>query len=61
LRPLPRAFQGAERAWYCGIALEAESVIPIVDPETLAREALSRKSAASELVVQSRSREVAFS
>jgi len=39
LLPLPKAFQGAERGWYCGITLAGESVIPIVNPETFAREA----------------------
>ena len=41
LRPLPGAFQGAERAWYCGIGLIGESVFPVVNPDSLEREACS--------------------
>jgi hypothetical protein len=41
LHPLPRAFQGAERSWYSGITLAGELVIPLLNPETLAREAIS--------------------
>lgn len=39
IHPLPLAFQGAERAWYGGLALAGETVIPVVDAETLVREA----------------------
>lgn len=46
LRLLPRAFQGAERAWYCGLALAGEMVFPIVNPATLEREAQSAGRAA---------------
>jgi chemotaxis signal transduction protein len=37
LRPLPLAFQGDERSWYCGLVLVADSVCPVMNPETLAR------------------------
>ncbi len=39
LVPLPRAFQGAEREWYCGLALTDGCVVPLVNPKTLEREA----------------------
>ncbi len=47
LRPLPQAFQGAERRWYCGLALAGETVIPVVNPETLELEA--QEAAAAKL------------
>jgi chemotaxis signal transduction protein len=37
LRPLPQAFHGDERSWYCGLVLVGDSVCPVVNPETLAR------------------------
>jgi hypothetical protein len=37
--PLPRAFQGAEREWYSGLVLADGMVVPLVNPETLEREA----------------------
>lgn len=39
LRPLPRAFQGAERAWYSGLVLADGTVVPLLNPETMEREA----------------------
>jgi hypothetical protein len=39
LRPLPQAFQGAERSWYSGLVLVGETVCPMMNPETLKREA----------------------
>jgi len=39
LRLLPQAFQGAERRWYCGLAMAGETVIPVVNPATLELEA----------------------
>jgi hypothetical protein len=38
-RPLPLAFQGAERSWYSGLVMVGETVCPLMNPETLAREA----------------------
>jgi hypothetical protein len=46
--PLPQAFQGVERTWYCGIAFDGESVIPLVNPQALVRETISARSSASE-------------
>jgi hypothetical protein len=45
LRPLPQAFQGAERRWYCGLAIAGETVIPVVKPETLELEAKAAQAA----------------
>jgi hypothetical protein len=42
LYPLPRAFQGAERSWYIGITLAGDLIIPLLNPETLASEAISQ-------------------
>lgn len=42
LHPLPRAFQGAERSWYSGITLAGDLIIPLLNPETLASEAISQ-------------------
>jgi hypothetical protein len=39
--PLPKAFQGPERQWYCGLALDSEFIVPVADPATLTREAQS--------------------
>jgi hypothetical protein len=39
LRPLPLAFQGAERSWYCGLVLVGEDVCPVMNPEALLRAA----------------------
>ena len=33
--PLPRAFQGEERNWYIGLAIVDETVVPVVNPESL--------------------------
>ena len=30
--PLPRAFEGEERFWYKGIALQEDTVVPVVNP-----------------------------
>jgi chemotaxis signal transduction protein len=35
VRPLPRAFQGAERAWYSGFAMAGDAVVPLLNPEVL--------------------------
>jgi len=35
VRPLPRAFQGAERVWYCGFAMAGDAVVPLLNPEAL--------------------------
>ena len=40
----PRAFQGAERQWYLGYILEGEIVFPILNSQTLEREALAALS-----------------
>ncbi len=32
---LPRAFQGAERTWYRGLAIVGTRVVPVISPETL--------------------------
>jgi chemotaxis signal transduction protein len=32
---LPRAFQGAERSWYRGLAIVGRQVVPVINPETL--------------------------
>ena len=50
LRPLPQAFQGAERRWYCGLAMAGETAIPVVNPETLELEA--QVAAATELMAE---------
>jgi chemotaxis signal transduction protein len=42
LHPLPQAFQGEERSWYGGITLVGEAIVPLLNPETLAHEALSQ-------------------
>ncbi|HXE90288.1 MAG TPA: chemotaxis protein CheW [Terriglobales bacterium] len=34
VRALPRAFRGDERRWYRGLALIAEQVVPVVNPES---------------------------
>ena len=39
-RPLPQAFQGDERAWYLGLVHADGNVVPLVNPETLEREAI---------------------
>jgi chemotaxis signal transduction protein len=39
LCPLPRAFKGAEREWYCGFAFDAEEIFPVLNPEALRRHA----------------------
>jgi hypothetical protein len=44
VRPLPRAFQGAERQWYLGYILDGEIVFPMLNPQTLEREALAALS-----------------
>lgn len=36
--PLPLAFQGAEREWYCGLILDGEIIFPMLNPEMLGRE-----------------------
>jgi hypothetical protein len=36
--PLPRAFQGAESEWYCGLIRDGEIVFPMLKPEMLALE-----------------------
>jgi hypothetical protein len=41
-RPLPQAFQGAERSWYLGLVQADGVLIPIVNTETLKQEALQR-------------------
>ena len=38
--PLPKAFKGAEREWYFGFVLDGEMIVPVMNPETLEREAL---------------------
>lgn len=43
LERLPRAFQGAERDWYSGLALSDGMVIPVLKPETLKQEANRRE------------------
>ena len=35
LHPLPRAFQGEERAWYRGLAVIGEDIVPVLDPAVL--------------------------
>ncbi|MGH8277166.1 MAG: chemotaxis protein CheW [Steroidobacteraceae bacterium] len=35
LHPLPRAFQGEERAWYRGLALLGDEVVPLLNPAAL--------------------------
>lgn len=45
LRPLPQAFQGAERRWYSGLAMAGETVIPVVNPATLELEAQQLETA----------------
>jgi len=45
LRPLPQAFQGAERRWYCGLAMAGETVIPVMNPATLELEAQQAEAA----------------
>jgi chemotaxis signal transduction protein len=35
LHPLPRAFQGEERAWYRGLALIGEDIVPVLEPAVL--------------------------
>jgi chemotaxis signal transduction protein len=43
---LPRAFQGAERRWYFGLALFEDGVVPMLNPEgLLTREDLERLDA----------------
>jgi len=42
LSPLPRAFQGAERAWYLGLALDGESIFPLLNPQEIERKAAER-------------------
>lgn len=32
---LPRAFQGAERSWYRGLAVVGTQAVPVINPETL--------------------------
>src|SRR5262245_29568250 len=39
VRPLPRAFQGAERDWYRGLAIVDDCVAPLVNPEAFDRQA----------------------
>lgn len=39
-RPLPQAFRGPERDWYLGLVSADESLIPLVNVETLEREAI---------------------
>lgn len=48
VRPLPRAFQGAERQWYLGYILEGEIVFPMLNPQTLEREALAAASVSAD-------------
>lgn len=36
--PLPLAFQGAEREWYCGLIQDGEIIFPMLNPEMLGRE-----------------------
>ena len=38
VRPLPRMFRGAERSWYCGLAVVAGEVIPVINPEAFLRQ-----------------------
>lgn len=33
--PLPHAFHGEERTWYLGLALLDDTVVPVVNPESL--------------------------
>ena len=35
LHKLPRAFQGAERSWYRGVAVVGTQAVPVINPETL--------------------------
>jgi len=37
VRPLPRAFQGAEREWYRGFAMAGDMVFPLLNPDMLER------------------------
>lgn len=45
-RPLPLAFQGAEREWFRGLALEEDCVIPILNAKAieLAAQALEQEA-----------------
>ena len=42
-RPLPQAFQGAERQWYLGLVHADGALVPLVNPETLEREAIRQE------------------
>jgi len=33
-RPLPEALQGSERGWYLGLAVIADLIVPLVNPES---------------------------
>ncbi len=43
VRPLPGAFRGAEREWYCGLAMAGDAVVPLLNPEVLKCESLQSK------------------
>ncbi len=43
VRPLPRAFRGAERDGYCGLAMAGDAVVPLLNAEALTRESLPPK------------------
>jgi len=42
LSPLPRAFQGAEREWYLGLAWDGKSIFPLLNPQEIERQAAER-------------------
>jgi chemotaxis protein histidine kinase CheA len=35
VQKVPRAFQGAERSWYRGLAVVGTQAVPVINPETL--------------------------
>jgi chemotaxis signal transduction protein len=35
IHPLPLAFQGAERTWYCGMVIVGKNAAPVINPQTL--------------------------
>jgi len=39
VRPLPRAFRGAEREWYCGLACDGEMIFPVLNSDAVRRAA----------------------
>ena len=49
LRPLPLAFQGAERKWYSGLIVVDGLVCPLMNAETLLREGDSTESGLHDL------------